>query len=249
MKIITLNIFGGRIYQPLIDFLQSHQDVDVFCFQEILHNAEGKTQDELLKKPEPIKTLFTDIGRYLPNHTSFFRPHVGDFYGLAMFVHKRLGILDEGEEFVYLYKGFPAGPELDHHARNIQYARIKDQNKIVTIANFHGLWNREGKDDTNDRIEQSDKVIDFLKTIENDYVLCGDFNLNPNTESLKKFTDFGLRNLIVEYGITSTRTRFYEKENKFADYVFVSPEVTVKDFQVLPDEVSDHAALLVEIEI
>ena len=32
----------------------------------------------------------------------------------------------------------------------------------------------------------------------------------------------------------------------FADYILVSPDIVVKHFQVLPDEVSDHAPLLVE---
>jgi endonuclease/exonuclease/phosphatase family metal-dependent hydrolase len=63
------------------------------------------------------------------------------------------------------------------------------------------------------------------------------------------FEDFGLKNLIHEYGITSTRTSFYTRENKFADYVFTSPGINVQDFKVLPDEVSDHTAICVSIEI
>jgi len=109
--------------------------------------------------------------------------------------------------------------------------------------NFHGLWNGMGKGDSDDRLLQSDRVIHFLKTKSHPLVLCGDFNLLPTTKSLKKFEDFGLRNLIAEYGITSTRTSFYKKPEKFADYAFVSSEVILKSFQVLPDEVSDHAAL------
>ena len=57
----------------------------------------------------------------------------------------------------------------------------------------------------------------------------------------------GLRNLVKEYGIISTRTSFYEKEGKMADYALVSPELNVLDFRVLPDEVSDHAALYLEV--
>ncbi len=63
---------------------------------------------------------------------------------------------------------------------------------------------------------------------------------------MKKLEDFGLRNLIKEYGITSTRTSFYTKPEKFADYMLVSPGVEVKDFKVLPDEVSDHSPLYLE---
>jgi endonuclease/exonuclease/phosphatase family metal-dependent hydrolase len=76
-------------------------------------------------------------------------------------------------------------------------------------------------------------------------ILCGDFNLLPNTDSLT-ILEQGMRNLIKEYPVTSTRSRFYEKPDKFADYILVSPEVVVEDFQVLDEAVSDHLPLLLE---
>ena len=42
MKIISLNIWGGRVHKPLLDFLKNHTEVDVFCLQEVYHEAEGK---------------------------------------------------------------------------------------------------------------------------------------------------------------------------------------------------------------
>ena len=40
MKIITLNLWGGKIYDKLIEFLKSKQDVDIFCFQEVFDSQE-----------------------------------------------------------------------------------------------------------------------------------------------------------------------------------------------------------------
>ena len=57
-----------------------------------------------------------------------------------------------------------------------------------------------------------------------------------------------MRNLIHEYNINSTRTSFYTKPEKYADYIFTSKDLLIKNFEVLPEEVSDHAALLLEIE-
>ena len=59
----------------------------------------------------------------------------------------------------------------------------------------------------------------------------------------------GMRNLIKEYNITSTRTSFYKKPVRFADFVFVSKDIKVNDFKVLPDEVSDHAPLFLDFEV
>ncbi|MCX6712734.1 MAG: endonuclease/exonuclease/phosphatase family protein, partial [Candidatus Vogelbacteria bacterium] len=102
--------------------------------------------------------------------------------------------------------------------------------------------------DTLERLEQSRKIKAFMDSVDSPKILCGDFNLLPDTESLK-IIEGGLRNLIREYGVTSTRTSFYTKPDKFADYVFVSPEIKVVDFKVLPDEVSDHSPLLLEFEV
>jgi endonuclease/exonuclease/phosphatase family metal-dependent hydrolase len=62
----------------------------------------------------------------------------------------------------------------------------------------------------------------------------------------------GIRNLVKEYGVESTRTKLYrryETGSKFADYIFVSPEVKVNDFKVLPDEVSDHSPLMLDFDL
>jgi endonuclease/exonuclease/phosphatase family metal-dependent hydrolase len=131
--------------------------------------------------------------------------------------------------------------------KNVQWVTFKDKN--LTICNFHGIWNGQGKTDTEDRINQSKNIINALKSFDTEIVLCGDFNLLPETKSLQMIKeDLGFRDLIEEYNVTSTRTSHYTKEPKFADYVFVSKGITVKDFKVLPDEVSDHAPLYVEVE-
>ena len=54
------------------------------------------------------------------------------------------------------------------------------------------------------------------------------------------------RNLITEFKVTSTRTSLYDKQEPYADYIFVSPNIEVNQFRVLPDEVSDHAALYLD---
>ena len=118
---------------------------------------------------------------------------------------------------------------------------------LRTIMNFHGLWNGKGKGDSEDRLVQSDNIVNFVKSLTTPVILCGDFNLRPDTKSLAKIEELGLRNLIKEYGITSTRTSMYTKQEKFADYTFVSKEVNVVDFKILPEEVSDHAAMFIDL--
>lgn len=253
MKIISLNTWGARGgLDNLLDFFKRHTDADIFCLQEIWSHGGGnrmvgrKAGGELLVGV--TTTLLQQIEKVLSNHRVFFKPHFFDFYGLALFVKKDIEVQEEGDIFVYKEQGYISEEEAGNHARNIQYVTFKAKDEVRTIVNFHGLWNGKGKTDTEDRLLQSDNIISFLKNISNPFILCGDFNLRPDTKSIEKFESFGLRNLIKEYGVTSTRTSLYKKSaEKFADYALVSPDIKIINFQVLTDVVSDHAPMFLEV--
>ncbi len=255
---MSLNTWGGRAgREPLLKFLKEYKEqIDIFCLQEIwsapYENLEGvaaggKTMDQTKIMTQGLQ----DISSLLSDFQSYFRPHYLDDFGLLMMVRKNITVDTEGEEFVHYYKGFmPAktdGGDIGNHARNIQYVTFSRNGRELTVINFHGLWNGKGKTDSSERLAQSQKIVDFIRTLSGEIVLIGDFNLLPDTESLSLLEKAGLRNLIKEYAIESTRTSLYDKPVKFADYALVSTTVDVVNFRVLPDEVSDHSPLLLEI--
>ena len=254
MRIISLNTWGGRAgKEGLLAFFTAHAaDTDVFCLQEIWSAPYSDTAIEAggvtLDQTGIMVYGLQEIAAALPDFEPYFRPHHGDHYGLCTLVKKNVDVKAEGEVFVYKHKGFMPEGDIGHHARNIQFVTLEQNGAPFTIINFHGLWNGRGKGDSEERLEQSGKIRDFITTLAGKVVLCGDFNLLPDTESIKMLEDAHLRNLVSEYGVTSTRTSFYTKPEKFADYAFVSEGMQVATFSVLPDEVSDHAALLIDIK-
>ena len=255
MKLITLNTWGGRAGKDaLLAFFKAHADVDVFCLQEVwsapYKHLEGHAAGGLEINHDQIMVYgLQDISAALPEHAPYFRPHHLDNYGLMMLVQKDIKVLEEGDVFVHKERGYVPEGDAGNHARNVQYATLATPLGPRTVMNFHGLWKGgAGKLDIPERLLQSDNIIKFLNTLQNPYVLAGDFNLMPDTESMHKLERVGLRNLIKEYGVTSTRTKYYDKLDKYADYVLASDGVEIKEFKVLPDEVSDHLALYVEFE-
>lgn len=129
--------------------------------------------------------------------------------------------------------------------RDLQRVEFSHLGKTYTILNFHGMWTGKGKEDTNKRIEQSEKIRKIFNEAKGAKILCGDFNLKPDTKSIDILSD-GNRNLIREYNITSTRSVLYTKPTKFADYIIISSEIEVKNFKVLQDQISDHLPLFLE---
>jgi len=254
MKIICLNTWGGRAgKETLLGFFKKYRDeADIFCLQEVwtdrYDDLEGKLAGGVPISNDHIMThAFQDIGAVLPDHAAYFRPSFFEHYGLCMFIRKSLAVSEEGDVFVHRERGHVPEGDVGEHARNLQYATLNHDGAHQTVMNFHGLWNGKGKGDCDERLEQSDRIIDFVRSRTEPFVLCGDFNLTPETESLQKLERAGLRNLVSEYGITDTRTSLYKKPLRYADYAFVSDGVEVEDFKVLPDEVSDHAPLLITI--
>lgn len=252
MKLITLNTWAGRAYGPQIEFLKERaRDTDIFCFQEVYHGAE--------KFELPGDNAVTDM--YL-QYTKLLKEFSGEKatanvhevgeekipYGLALFVRKDIEVLERGvHEIFTLTEPVKLRDGLVLWNRLLQYVTIPYGNTTVTIFNLHGLYTGGGKDDESLRLEQSKRIRKFMNEHLGEKILCGDFNLNPNTESLAILEE-SMRNLIKENNVTCTRSHYYEKPGKFADYILVSPGISVKNFQVLQDVVSDHLPLMLEFE-
>ena len=240
MQLITLNIWGGHVLNPFLDFIRAYQHIDIFCFQEVYHNALNKISDE--DRPVSL-TIFSELERLLPDHRGFFRPVVNNIYGIGVFIKNDIDVLGEGEVIIHnnlSYRG--SGPT---HSRNLQWLECLINGRICSILNVHGLWNGMGKKDSPERVLQSQRIKAFMDSLNTPQIVCGDLNLRPDTKSME-ILDEGMLNLVKMYNVTSTRTSLYTKKETFADYILTSPDIVVHNFSVLNDEVSDHSPLLLE---
>ncbi len=252
MKLICLNTWGGKAGAGnLLAFLESHRDADFLCLQEIwsapYEHLDGVAAgSDVIDHGEIMVYGKQEISALLRRHEAFFHPHHLDDYGLMTMVSKSLDVVGSGDVFVHRERGYVPEGNLGLHARNLQFVTVDGPLGLLTVVNFHGLWNGQGKRDSQERIAQSRRILEFLAGRREPLVLCGDFNLLPETKSLQMFEAARLRNLVKQFGVKSTRTRLYTRPEPFADYIFVSDKIDVRDFRVLPDEVSDHAPLLLE---
>lgn len=232
-------------YKPMMEFVKKHSsDIDIFCFQEVFHNAIAIRS--LLGNARP--KLFSELQNLLPDFNGYYAaPLERDVGGLVIFLKKSF-IVNKVDNIVIFKELNSTEDENDNSyfsmGRNLQVLEFSYLGKICTIFNFHGMWVAKGKLDTDKRILQSEKVRKIFDESKGARILCTDLNVVPNTKSLAILTE-GSRDLIQEYGVTSTRSSFKNRP-EVVDYVIVSLEVEVKDFKVLKDEVSDHLPILLE---
>lgn len=246
MKLISLNVQCGVNYKPLIEFIEKQsRDIDIFCFQEIF-NDTIKMRPLLGGKARP--KLFSELQNILSDFNGYHFPTLeGDFGGLAIFIKKSIVVNKIGNDTFFQDLDIMIDENEENYfsmGRNLQSAKFSYLGKEYTVFNFHGMWIVNGKGDTEKRILQSEEVRKIFDKTKGAKILCTDLNVEPNTKSVK-ILDTGNKNLIKEFGITSTRS-LSKKRPEIVDYVIVSPEVEVKNFEVLKDEVSDHLPLFLE---
>jgi hypothetical protein len=267
MRIISLNTLMGEIFEPLMAFVEREAPrTDVFCFQEIVsavHAQAGHT-------PSGVRlNELQELCARLPEYTVSFFPVQDDLnlpastelqmqYGMALFVHTRHTILDQGHFFIC--NGFNTYVPRDYSllGSGAQYIRLPFGTTSLTICNIHGVPLPGDKLDTPKRIAQSQKILDTLRTQPGEQIITGDFNLLPETESVRVFERAGFRNLISEYQIKTTRGTLIKQLNpeyahgpngfqEFADYTFVSPKLHVTSFEVPDLPISDHLPMILDI--
>lgn len=258
MKLVSLNILMGMKFEPLMEFItEQAATTDIFCLQEVYDTPTDQKQSVGGAR----FNILAELKAALPEFTAYFAPYQAKFdystlsyvdydleFGLAAFVRKTIPIESFGDFFVYLKRNALVGKDPETEGKNLQYFRFEKDGKKFTVCNFHGRWFDGPKIDNPGTLEQMKLVKDFLDKEPGEKIICGDFNLNPDTESVAML-DETMVNLIKKFNITSTRPdSFPARYSRFADYVLVSPSIKIKNFEVPNLEVSDHLPMILEFD-
>ncbi|WP_299783294.1 endonuclease/exonuclease/phosphatase family protein [uncultured Roseobacter sp.] len=266
VEIMCLNGWGGKLHQQLLPYIETTAP-DVLCLQEVVHSPVSDKDWLTYRDGDHIlpqrANFFRDVSRALPDHTAVFCPaaqgvlwdgehSIPSQWGLATFVHKSVPIIGQVQGFVH--KNFSPFGYGDHpRSRSAHSVRIFDyqSDRHVSITHMHGLRDLNGKMDTPERSAQAKRLLGMAQQVSGPddlMVVCGDFNVEPDSETLQILADAGLSELVTGRGFTSTRNSQYKKPGRFADYMLVSEPETVKGFDVVYDpEVSDHCPLILNV--
>lgn len=260
MKLVSFNIWGGTIYDPLMDYLkQLSANTDIFCFQEVFSALPGAPKVSAGGR----LFLFDELSNLLKDFNGFFDPRSSGFdfnnqnlgfpfsHGLAMFVRKNLSVVNYRSEIVEQTEGIVDPVEGWTKA---QVLTVENGGQKLSVINFHGVAQPGGKLDTLQRIKHLKRLQLIWDSLgDSAKILCGDFNMLPDIESIKMLESRS-KNLIKEFNIQNTRNelswrKYPDSRQTFADFTFVSPELKVRAFEVPYNEVSDHLPMILQFDI
>lgn len=263
MKLVSLNCWGGKIYEPLIAFIKKQSsDTDIFCFQEMVFGGP----DSIFSPKNIHGQLFENVSSILTDFKALPFPSPGratfglDGYdlakdatqlGQAIFIRKSFSVIKSEQQGAFYGDKNPLDDNTTGHITGyFAYVDFEKDNKPFTVTSIHGIWQGH-KDDSPERTNQSKRILELFESKNDPFIIIGDFNLRPENQCVSMLSE-RLRNLVAENNIRTTRNKNYENMERYqdyiADYAFTSPNIKVKDFRVLPDEVSDHNPLLLEFE-
>ncbi len=264
MKLISLNTYCGYFFEPLMAFIEKNSaDTDIFCLQELLHNENNNFHSGPFRA-----NFFSEISRVLKNFEGIFVPvqrgvnPAGDtdknvYFGLGIFIKNKFKVQNSGDFFIVGNgHSYVKGKETTLPFK-MQYLQFLIGKNLLTICNVHGTAWPVNKLDSDERLEQSKKILNFVNKQPGEKIITGDFNLFPQTKSVTIFEDAGFCNLVKNFNISTTRGSLIKKMHpeyyvagrifqEFADYTFVSPGIKVKNYTVPDLPLSDHLPLILE---
>ncbi|SJZ48141.1 maltose 6'-phosphate phosphatase [Pilibacter termitis] len=270
MKVLTLNTHSWMEEDPLVklEILAQfiiEKDCDLIALQEVNQlMSESVVSHEFYKAPENsvelkkdnFACLLVERLRELGVNYSFSwqSNHIGyDKYDEGVAILSKFKI-----EEITTIEVSKARSYDDFHTRNILGVKVKTKEQMFHIFSTHYSW-------WEDFVYEWERTRQYLATLEEAFILCGDFNNPANVEnegydylmtSMPKLQDSFLSAKIVNGEFTVEKEIDGWSGNKSGlriDYCFCSEKWRVKKHEVVFNGknqavISDHFGILVEIE-
>ena len=131
--------------------------------------------------------------------------------------------------------------------RNFVHVALETPKGILHVLTHHGFRDPNTKDGSDENTRQMKIIASYIDSLEGPIILAGDFNLHPKSKSLQPIHD-RLTNLCTKYDLRSTRSEL-AKRQEVIDYIFVSDDISVKDFHASEMILSDHKALILDFDM
>jgi len=243
VKLVQLNVWAGRLQNQVSDFLHK-ESPDIICLQEAI--SFNKKDAAIMRTIENIQAD-NNLGYAIMAPTFSFKL----MEGTASFgncIISRSPIKKSEVIFTHLeHKSNFDFNEESGNVRNFVHAVINLEGKSCNILTHHGYWIPEHKNGNEETMRQIKQLVDYISNLSGPVILSGDFNLAPDSDSLKILNE-KLTNLSLQYRLKTTRTQLTTK-TEVCDYIFVNNEVKIQNFTASDELVSDHKALILEFNV
>jgi endonuclease/exonuclease/phosphatase family metal-dependent hydrolase len=247
---------GSQIRLRMMDQIRA-QNADVLCLQEFFTSTDSIYYNNL-------SYVIKELGY---PYYYFSKDNDGDKQWVGQIIFSRYPIIDSGmvrypkpampESLIYADIAFN-GDTIRLYTTHLQSVQFKKQDyeKIEEIKNTDGdvVGNSRSifgklKRGFIFRSKQAEIVKDVISTSPHPYVLTGDFNDVPNSYTYATIKGDQLQDAFLITGLGIGRTYSYIAPTLRIDYVFTTKDFTIKQFNRVLKNLSDHYMLVTDVQL
>ncbi len=247
MKILQINGWTGRIKDGLSHFI-AHGEYDVVCIQEAVWSDDCNEYLELY-----VDTV-NKIARMAEFEYVLKTSHYGTKtldgsvqFEIGNVILSRIPFVSTREEEILgeyvVIENISDFQNIVDHCYMAQKAILDNG---LAIVNYHGYWQKDplGNDVSAKCMR---KVAELIK---NDYyptIMCGDLNVVSKSPAMREL-DF-MQDLTTVNQLKTTLRNVRFVKDVACDHILITDELRCKSFNSIDAAISDHKALVAEVEI
>lgn len=266
MQLVSLNVAlfetnNEKLYEFLLE-----QKPDIVCLQEVADKVDPHvnpayiSKDYIDRATSGLKYAFFGPTWMIKNfHQKNFHKkenfdfEFGGFLKSGNYIKTRFKMLKKSNVFIsnktIKVIDWSTWPKNQSKAVQVVDLKLPDLKKL-RVLNYHGIWTKE-KIGNYETLEACKKINKLATEVNYPTIITGDFNLFPDTESMKVFHG-SFVSLVDKHGVQTTRPKTNELSHlkrNVVDFIFVTKDIKVKSFEVLDTDVSDHLPLVLGFEV
>ena len=247
MKVLQINAWNGRIKDGLSRFILDGK-FDVVCIQEAVWSDDCNEYLELYV--DTVDKIARMAGFDYVFKTSHYGTKILDGsvqFEIGNVLLSRIPSVSTREEEILgkyvVIENISDFQDIADHCYMVQKAVLDNG---LAIVNYHGYWQKDplGNDVSAKCMR---KVAELIK---NDYyptIMCGDLNVVSKSPAMREL-DF-MRDLTVINQVKTTLRNIRFVKDVACDHILITNELRCKRFNVINAAISDHRALVAEIEM
>lgn len=242
MKLLQLNVWNGRLDKQIPE-LFVNEKADILCLQEAI-SLEGEASLfitlEEMQAAAGLEYVLT-----APVFSFNFMHRLANFSNciLSRLPIQKSEVIFTNNEFTDNFD-FVLGRA---NMRNFAHAEIDIGGVSSHFLTHHGYHIPDHKKGDENTLRQMKFLGEYIDSLNGPVILTGDFNLAPHSKSLEHINR-RLRNLSMEYNLTTTRTHLTNKR-EVCDYIFINDKIKVNNFYASDFVASDHKALILDFQV
>ncbi len=247
IKVLTFNIWHGKLLDEVIDFLKQ-QDADIVALQEV-YNGQDSNLSEQYRAATVLKERLDYDYSYFSAEYLYTKMRVDE----GNLILSKFPVINAKAAFIDTPYGESDNENPDDFAtmpRVLQHVELDSPAGVLNIVNFHGVWDLDGDNYSPQRKKMAQAIIDGVHG-KHKVIVAGDTNAKPTNPAMKEVEKY-LKSVFGNDLKTTFNMR--RKDNPgyataAVDMMFVSNDIKILNKKCLDVDLSDHLPLVATFEI